>query len=114
MTLYVDCDDTMVTWLGPNAGDGPHPYGYGADRWEPNVAVLRYVEQAHARGQDIVVWSGGGQDYAAEWGRKLLPHIPHVALSKFNAIARDGDVFLDDMPFAAWAHATIHPRELPQ
>ena len=27
-TLYIDIDDTLVTWLSEE--DGPHPYGVGA------------------------------------------------------------------------------------
>lgn len=110
MKVYVDCDDTLVTWLGSQGG--PHPYGAFAEKWEPNRAVIAYVEEAHANGAEIVVWSGGGKDYAETWGQRLLGHIPHVAHAKFNAIAGPGDVFLDDMPFDSWKHAAVHPREL--
>lgn len=106
-TLYIDIDDTLVTWLSDT--DEPHPYGHSAKGWKMNEKVYAY---ANAWVGKIVVWSGGGKDYAEMWANRLLPDLEWTAHSKFPAIAKLGDVFIDDMPFDVWRHATIHPNDL--
>lgn len=85
----------------------------GAEAWRPNDAVLHYIEEWHEypRGP-IVIWSGGGKDYAETWAKRLLPDIPYTAMSKFNAVLGPGDVCVDDSPFDAWKHRSIHPQLL--
>ena len=48
-TLYIDVDDTLVVWTA----DG--------ESWIANKAVIEFAKQWKG---DIVVWSGGGLDYA--------------------------------------------------
>lgn len=106
--LFVDIDDTLVTWLGSGGGD-VHPYGAGAEAWRVNEAVRAYVKTWPGK---VVVWSGGGADYAEMWARRLLPGLEWVAMSKHNPDPLPGDVFIDDSPFDAWAHRAIHPKDL--
>lgn len=96
-TLYIDVDDTLVVWTS----DG--------ESWTANKAVIEFAKQWKG---DIVVWSGGGLDYAQMWARHLLQSVKWVASPKFNPVVKDGDVFIDDSPFKAWEHATIRPWEL--
>lgn len=103
-TLYIDIDDTLVTWLADEGG--PHPYGHAAKAWKVNEAVKSLAESWPG---ELVIWSGGGKDYAEMWANRLVPHLKWTAHAKFNAIPGPGDVFVDDMPFDAWKHASIHP-----
>jgi hypothetical protein len=96
-TLYVDIDDTLVTWL---------PDG---DTWQVNTDVLA---KALAWEGPVVLWSGGGRDYAEMWGDRLLPQLDWTASAKVNPGVEEGDLFIDDSPFDAWKHACIHPRDL--
>lgn len=109
-TLFIDVDDTLVTWLGEY--DEPHPYGFGAERWRPNQSVIALAKAWRCLGWPVVVWSGGGADYAQMWARRLLDGVFTHTFAKFNALYMQGDVFIDDLPFEAWASRSIHPREL--
>ena len=73
-TLYVDIDDTLVTWLSDEGG--PHPYGHAAKDWRVNAAVLKKAEEWPGK---LVIWSGGGLDYAVMWANRLLPHLAWTA-----------------------------------
>ncbi len=109
MKLYVDCDDTLIRWLDPLEGRL-------TSEWEPNTAVQEFVRNwklEHPDGE-VIVWSSGGEDYARMWGYRLLPDVPHVALSKFNAIVTADDLCIDDMPFEVWKHRSIHPKSLEE
>ncbi len=93
-TLYIDCDDTLVRWL-------PESH---VTEWEANHGVIRFAE--HWPG-DVVVWSGGGQEYAAMWGQRLLNHVPHRAMCKEPIALAAGDVVIDDDPLPEWAAHVI-------
>jgi len=97
-TLYIDVDDTLVIW------------GADGESWEINGSVIEFAKRWEGK---IVVWSGGGLDYADTWARRALPMVKWTASPKFNPPVKDGDVFIDDSPFEAWRHASIDPRELP-
>lgn len=101
-TLYIDVDDTLVKW-------GDVLEGRITESWEPNEAVIRYAEQWDG---DVVVWSGGGREYARTWGHRLLSHVRHKTASKFPLVPTPGDVCIDDSPFEVWKHVTVHPRDL--
>lgn len=112
LRLFVDVDGTLVRWLSATK----LPEGmWLAEAWEPNTAVIQYVRRwahDHPDGQ-VIVWSGGGVDYAATWGHRLLRDVPHTAAAKDIPRHRAGDVFIDDAPFDAWARWAIHPSFLP-
>lgn len=112
MRLFVDVDDTLVRWLG---GTDPHPYGYGAEKWEVNEAVLAYIrawKKENPYGY-VVIWSGGGADYAETWAQRLLPGEFGVAVGKQPVFPlQDSDTFIDDSPYRQWAHLCIDPKSL--
>ena len=106
-TLYVDIDDTLVTWKDPLEGRLAH-------EWEVNVNVVQMIQwwNENAIGP-VVIWSSGGQSYARMWADRLLCGSHWSACeSKFNLLPQPGDVCLDDMPFDSFARQTIHPKEL--
>jgi hypothetical protein len=102
MRLYVDCDDTLVLWLDGDGdvADGPNPYGTGPDRWKPNEGLIIALENwrmRHPEIDEIVLWTGGGTDYAQLWLRRVYPAADD-AISKDTRIPRPDDLCVDDMP----------------
>ena len=99
-SLFVDCDDTLIMWLDEydQPKEGQNPYGGGSQRWRVNegvrAGVLKWRKQ-NPRGE-IVIWSGGGVDYARRWGWEVLPATDHIAHFKDPRIPRRGDVVVDD------------------
>lgn len=75
-TLYVDCDDTLVLYHDtPGQMRGVHPYGaYDGIPWSPNQMLIALLQEWLTLDSDrhLVVWSGGGEEYAAMWAMKLL------------------------------------------
>lgn len=104
--LFVDCDDTLVLWLndgkvtaGPLLPEGPHPYGAGADRWLPNEVLIEAIRaRQKAEPRTLVIWTGGGTDYARTWADRLMPNEYDAALSKDTRLPLPGDLCIDDMP----------------
>lgn len=100
--LFVDCDDTLVLWTDA-AGQvlgGPHPYGGGADEPVPNEALIEAIVARRGEFEGVVLWSGGGRRYAAEWLRYLTPHgiVPTVALNKDPRAPTADDLCIEDDP----------------
>lgn len=103
-TLYIDCDDTLVRWRDEEPGKL-------VTEWEANHDVINYAERWRGR---VVVWSSGGQEYAAMWGQRLLNHVPHTAMCKEPVALLAGDVLIDDDPWPEWAaHRVLDPDAMP-
>ncbi len=102
-TLYIDCDDTLVRWRDAEPGK------LLVTEWEANHDVIAHAEAWRGR---VVVWSSGGQEYAAMWGQRLLNHVPHTAMCKEPIAMFPGDAAIDDDPLPEWAAYAIHPREV--
>lgn len=102
--LWVDCDDTLVRWLGEDgqALEGQNPYGGGSERWEANAelveAIRAWMRANEADDPRLIVWSGGGYDYARVWADRILPGEWHMAVSKDIALPQYEDVCVDDAP----------------
>jgi hydroxymethylpyrimidine pyrophosphatase-like HAD family hydrolase len=67
------------------------------DNDQPREGVINTLELLYFySGADIIVWSGGGADYAEMWGNRInLPHgIKYMA--KTNLIRPD--IAFDDVP----------------
>lgn len=111
-TLYVDVDDTLVHWLGHR--EGPHPYGIGAERWEKNEGVFAVADEWLRSGRRVVVWSGGGAEYAGLWAQRFWPNWPTGLeyAAKWPKVPMPDDVFIDDCPMASFARQNIHPGEI--
>ena len=91
--LFVDCDDTLILWdTEPN---GLGSYGYHLNH-ELIEAVLKYMAITK---DNLVVWSGGGEEYARRWARCSFPDTEWEAISKDITLpdAELDDVCVDDM-----------------
>lgn len=116
--LFVDCDDTLVLWLdgdGTPLG-GQNPYGGGSDKYELNQALIDAVVDfmdTH-REYELVVWSGGGAQYAKGWADRCFPfkdllnddtdrrnwlQRAHVRTKDIN-LPQASDICVDDQPLA--------------
>ena len=75
--LFVDCDDTLVLWLNEDGQplEGQNPYGGGSDKYELNQALIDAVVDFLDTNLDweLVVWSGGGSQYAKVWADRCFP-----------------------------------------
>jgi len=69
MKIAFDVDDTLII-PAVALEDEPHPYigNYGA---VPNYKVIEIYKWFQSQGNEMIVWSGGGIDYARNWGEKL-------------------------------------------
>ncbi len=101
--LFVDCDDTLVLWFNGDEHTegvllpGPNPYGGGAERWKPNLLLIEALDawrEANPHHQ-IIIWSGGGTDYAESWRRRLYPDADG-AISKDTRLPFSSDLCIDD------------------
>ncbi len=114
-TIYLDCDDTLVRWLDEDGQplDGQNPYGGGAQRWIGNYRLLYEIERlalvSTMEPLRWVVWSGGGKEYAYDWGQRLLPHIDHMAIAKDFTRPTERDIYVDDQPVDAVAARHFWP-----
>lgn len=108
MRLFVDIDDTLITWKEPASGKF-------ITEWEPNSLVIAEVYRwwREAKG-DVVFWSTGGADYARQRVQECPITISDTWTyeSKYPRIPQPGDVFLDDDPLSSYASVAIHPRAL--
>jgi hypothetical protein len=79
LRVAFDVDDTII--LPAVATD--------LDRDVPNYETIAVYRWFQAQGCYMIVWSGGGQDYARMWGEKL-----GLCPDEYRAKAPDGDVDL--------------------
>ena len=100
INLWIDIDDSLV--LYQNHDNKKHPFGiYMGDPWEPNTRLINGIKNFAQNNPNslIVIWSGGGKDYAQMWKDKLLPDIEATAMSKnplaFELVKSD-DIVVDD------------------
>ncbi len=65
-----------------------------ADGDVPRYEVIQMLRTLHGFGHEMFVWSGGGEDYAEQWARKLglLPFARVIGKSKQYGI----DLAFDD------------------
>lgn len=95
-TVFIDVDDTLV--LYQNETKGIHPYGIlHGEPYEPNTKL---IEKLKSFDGDIIVWSGGGKEYARQVARMiLLPEgIRCQAAFKMGEglQVKEGDIIVDD------------------
>ena len=94
MTVFVDVDDTLVIFKTGS----PHPYGViMGDSFEPNHKLIERLKNFDG---DIIVWSGGGSDYARKVARMVLPEGMRYIVRTKSAISMSefasGDIVVDD------------------
>ena len=83
MTIAFDIDDTLII----------PAVATGLDRDTPNYDIIAIYKWFQAQGHDMILWSGGGIDYAQVWGEKLGLHPFTVYTKEKN---KDIDVAFDD------------------
>ena len=112
--LFVDVDDTLVIYDTP----GPNPYGvYKGSKWEPNIRLIEGIKDFQERNPEslVVIWSGGGSNYARQWIETLDLDDDLVSLIKDSTsfhLIREGDIVVDDMDLDGYR--THKPNEWPQ
>ena len=114
VNLFVDCDDTLVFYQEA----GPNPYGiYWGTPYEVNQRLVQGIVQFRDRDPAalIVVWPGGGVDYAEMvmirlgLDRVAVPMLKNVLTFQ---LIKDGDVVVDDDPLLG--RRTHEPDEWPE
>ena len=108
MRLFVDVDDTLILWEKVQRDDS------FLTKYEPNQAVIHFVRafRDFHPGHEVIVWSLGGQDYAAKHAADHLPGLHDECRAKYPAIPAAGDLFIDDDPLPSYRTMTIHPAML--
>lgn len=101
MILFVDCDSTLVLWNEKQV-DGI----WMRDTYCFNQRLVDAINNFRQTNdcEGVIVWSGGGQNYAEGWCRKLdkLDAAFHLGklLGKFDPTS-SGDLLIDDEPLVA-------------
>ncbi len=99
--LFVDCYDTLIVYI--DGDDEPHPNGVIQGQMyrinEPLAASVKaYVEDNPC--SLVVVWSGGGAQYARTIADIVLPGVDVMTMIKDETsfhMVRAGDIVIDDM-----------------
>lgn len=111
--LFVDCDDTLVLFDG-EAGE-IHPYSFWRyDSCRPNESLIAFIKKFAKEHPNalIVIWSGGGKDYAQAVANELLPDVEVAATIKDKTtfgLVRENDIVVDDQPIDVEA-VVISPK----
>lgn len=100
--LFVDCDDTLVLFDGETGEI--HPYGFWRDApYHINEPLITFIKKFAEKRPNalIVIWSGGGHEYARAVANELLPDVEVWALTKDRTafeLVRENDMVIDDQP----------------
>ena len=93
MKIAFDVDDTLIVPAIALA-DEPHPYigMYGA---VPNYEVIKIYKWFQDQGNFMIIWSGGGVDYARTWAEKLGLKPDEIREKKADIVCKNGGVCND-------------------
>jgi len=99
--VFFDVDDTLILWdsIFNNPQDQvwiTDPYDGAKVGVTPHHAHIKLLQNYHARGATIVVWSQNGYSWAKSvvQALKLEPHV-HLIMSKPR-------IYVDDLPSKEW------------
>ena len=98
MTLFVDVDDTLIIYDRPP----PNPHGYNQGiPWRVNQPLLDGIRRFHADNPEalIIIWSGGGKEYAEMWIYRYGLTGLAVGMLKDQwalSLIQEGDIVVDD------------------
>ncbi len=111
--LFIDIDDTLILYQHV----GPNPYGvYMGTPWSTNEKLLEGIRTHAAENPTdlIIVWSGGGRQYAQMWTDQLGIDDLVFCMDKNKyaiELIEEGDIAVDDMD-TPWR--THDPFEWPE
>jgi hypothetical protein len=108
LRLYVDCDETLITW---------HSGNKFLREPVPSPRVVKFVESwaaEHGPGS-VLIWAEASEAWARECAGIALPELAGqlACAAKFELPLRPGDVFLDNDPYPMHASQALHPKRLP-
>ena len=115
--LFVDVDDTLVLYEGREPGPNPLGLEIGHDFRvnEKLIAAIKIWVRRNPGGQ-VVVWSGGGEDYARAAAERFIPGVAMWHFTKGGQNLRlpgQEDVVVDDSPFDLGLDEVDAPVLLP-
>lgn len=96
MIIFVDCDDTLVLWRDYDIkGEFDE---WSSDKYVPNHDLIELLNILieYSSELSVVVWTGGGKNYAKLWKQRLLP-AAHSAMPKGLVHTYPGDIIIDDI-----------------
>ncbi len=114
--LFIDVDDTLI--LYDDGQTEPHPYGYYRGvPWKVNEKLLQGLKDFADENPTslVVLWSGGGWEYAKYWADQLDLDDRIAALTKDTNtfyLIHEGDIVVDDMDLGGLR--THKPNEWPE
>lgn len=101
--LFCDCDDTLVLWLyEEKVVDG---YTYftipnEGEKYRVNHQLILAIHDYLTAHLDtiLIVWSGGGAEYAGSWARKFFDGVSRVDGIEMKNVKypQAGDICIDD------------------
>lgn len=108
--LFVDCDDTLILWqykeaITPLFDEGKHVADQviytlpnEGEKFKINELLIFSIVSFLTSHFDweLVIWSGGGREYAERWARLLFPNQSLVALEKNITFPWFEDICIDD------------------
>lgn len=103
-TVFFDVDETLVLTLEPTTENASHIFIDIPDPLNPNgmivkalhIPMIRLLQEEHAKGSFVVVWSRGGYDWATSVVRALKLE------TKVNLVMTKPMVYFDDLPIEKW------------
>lgn len=111
MKLFVDCDDTLVVWHEEHQNQDKTLWI--RDNWSLDEYLIGFLEGVLATEEDmtLIIWSGGGLDYATLWAERCKFSTPWIALSKDTTIPKDEDICIDDERLVLRNKARVFTKE---
>jgi hypothetical protein len=98
--VFVDCDDTLIIYKD---GGTVHPYGVDYGEYYINESLAESIKNFVYDNPCalVVIWSGGGADYARRIADIVLPGVDGVTCMIKDRttfyLVHSGDIVIDDM-----------------
>ena len=119
MRLFIYVDDTLVK-SQESTSQEQHPYCYYVSTpCTANEPLIEGIKQWRADHKEnlIVIWSGGGRDYAQMWIDRLLPGLGIVGMGKSSELAEtivsSQGIVVDDVIDFPCAAEILDPVDWP-
>lgn len=109
LIVAFDVDDTLIV----------PAVAAGFDRDVPNYNTIAIYRWFQAQGCEMVIWSGGGADYAQQWADKLGLRADHYFDKHAQKMAfdmREGDIWpdiaFDDSSYLKLGKVTVQVKRV--